>query len=529
MTVYPPEGDRTAYYESSQTAIKKNREWILQLRQENKRLHKKLADALAGDERVIKEAFQNRGSEKNAFRNMSGKEALAVLEQEVFKKVKRLNNLRYDTQVSRMQLEELQLQYQRMKPENSRKTQSADAHIQRREEDDRNVRELENKLEKTQLKCQAAEHIMRSYLKLKNHLQEESLTFQGQLDHLEAELLKHNEELRDLKIMNNDAQLSKDAAKAQLQQLEELLQKERKERERIIACYRQQVEERKALTEKIETRAQRAPLQLDELSSEAQRSTTSMGGEEEKASSVFEDALLRIKEATGVTNIKDIVEHFISQGETHNHLEELKVEDEGLLLQLKEEKESLQQQFQDMKYSGETKLSSDQKMLEDYQQHLQAEQRRCNMAKEQQEWLVKTLNTVGSEVEHLAYKLQHIKLDEDSSALPPPDSEEFVVELLGQCEQKLQLLQKELKGKDLAALNKEMEDEEFFAKIEGKLPDYNTRVTLPEDHQLDPFDEEEDSEDDEADVISREELKRQSQLILNSKTKRKPRTRKGQL
>lgn len=45
------------------------------------------------------------------------------------------------------------------------------------------------------------------------NLQEESLTFQGQLDSLEAEILKHREELHNLQVMNNDAQLSKEAAK----------------------------------------------------------------------------------------------------------------------------------------------------------------------------------------------------------------------------------------------------------------------------------------------------------------------------
>ena len=41
---------------------------------------------------------------------------------------------------------------------------------------------------------------------------------------------------------------------AELQQLEDLLHKERKERERIVASYRKQVEERKAQIEKADRR-----------------------------------------------------------------------------------------------------------------------------------------------------------------------------------------------------------------------------------------------------------------------------------
>ena len=46
--------------------------------------------------------------------------------------------------------------------------------------------------------------------------QEESLTFQSQLDRLEAEILTQRQELRDLQVMNNDAHLSKDTAKVTL-------------------------------------------------------------------------------------------------------------------------------------------------------------------------------------------------------------------------------------------------------------------------------------------------------------------------
>jgi len=51
------------------------------------------------------------------------------------------------------------------------------------------------------------------------------------------------------------------------------------------------------------------------------------------------------------------VERYIAQRETQTHLESLKVENEEVLVQLKVEKEALQRGFQDMKYSGEAKLS----------------------------------------------------------------------------------------------------------------------------------------------------------------------------
>uniref|UniRef100_A0A8K9XGX0 Outer dynein arm docking complex subunit 3 n=1 Tax=Oncorhynchus mykiss TaxID=8022 RepID=A0A8K9XGX0_ONCMY len=510
------EGDRSAYYEMSQSSIKKNRNSILQLRQENKRLHKKLAN---GDEQVIKEAFQSRGMEKAAFRNMSGKAALKVLDQKVCDKMKKLNALKHTTQTHRRRLEDLQTLYQSMKLEN----RGPERDTERRSEEAKNLRVLENRLEKAQLKCQEAEHIMRGYLKLKAHLQEESLTFQSQLDKLEAEILRQRQELKDLQVLNSDALLSKDTAKAELQRQEEQMYRERKDRECILTRYKKEAEDRKAQAERVERRAQRAAMQPDELSSDAQRSATGLG-EEERAISTFEEAFRRIKEATGVTDTREVVERFISQGDTQQHLEDLKKENQRTLLQLKEDRDHLQEHFQDIKYSGETKLSSGQQMLEDCKRHLQAEQGRRDATKERLDWLTRTLNTVRAGVEHLSDKLQHIKLRPEPQL--PPGSEEYVVELLSQSEQKLLLLQEELQGKDLAAIMKEMEEEEFHASIEGKLPHCNTRIKLPEAQRQDPYDEEEESGDDEGDIITRAILKHQSQLIIDSKTKRKTRTKK---
>ncbi|KAL6110535.1 odad3 [Pungitius sinensis] len=515
------EGDRTASYESSQSTIKSNRERIRQLRQDNKRLRRKMAEANAGDESIIKVAFHDSGLKKDAYRSVSGKAALTTLDQRVLAKKKQLNALKHATQTHQRRLEELRMEYQRMKPESTSGAPSPDAGVWKKEEDAMNLRALENSLEKTQYKCKEAENIMNSYQKLKSHLQDESLTFQNQLDSLEADILKHREELHHMQVMNNKAQLSKEAAKVDLQQQEELLYKERKERERIIAGYRKMVEEHKALAEKVDRKAQRTTMQPDELSSEAQRSTPRIVGEEEKAISTFEEAFQQIKEATGVTDVQEIVQRFISQKETHQHLEKLKGENEKVLQQLKEQKELLDQQYQDMKYSGEAKLSSDQQMLEECEMQLQAQQQRCDTSKERLDELVKTLGTVRAGVQHLADKLQHITLSEDTGAEVSPDSDGFVVELMTQCELRLQLLLEELQGKDLAAILKEMDQEEFYVRIEGKLPAYNTRVKLPEEQSLDLFDEEENSEEEEADIISREALKRQSQLIIDSKSKKK--------
>uniref|UniRef100_A0AAR2KVW8 ODAD1 central coiled coil region domain-containing protein n=1 Tax=Pygocentrus nattereri TaxID=42514 RepID=A0AAR2KVW8_PYGNA len=468
------EGEKSAYYESSQNSLKENRERILQLREENRRLRTRLAHAR--DEQIISEVFHNR-SDKAAFRNMSVKEAVKVLDQQVCDKVKKLNAMKHTTRMKWRQLEELQAQYDGLRAERRSPQLCYDSFVQQ------NLRMLENRLEKVQLKSQAAEHIMRSYLKMKEQLQEESLTFQPQLDQMEAEILKKKQELRELQAMNNDAHLSKETAKAELQCQEEQVYRERRDRELILNQYKKQMEERRAQAERGERRAQRVALHPDELSSEAQRSGTGVG-EEERVISSFEEAYQHIREVTGVTNTQEMVDRFVSQQDTQKHLEKMKVENEVKLQQLKEERDTLLARFQEMKFSGETKHA--RRVLEEAERHLQEEQQRRDAAKEKLDSLTHTLTIVSAAVEHLTDKLQHISLDE-AEVNVLLDSSERVVEQLHQAEQKLQRLQEELQGKDLNTLLKEMEEEEFLASIEGKLPHYNTRITLPETHRADLY------------------------------------------
>ncbi|KAF7216441.1 coiled-coil domain-containing protein 151 [Nothobranchius furzeri] len=521
------DGDKTAFYESSQSAMKKNRESILQLRQDNKRLYRKVAEAKAGDEHIIRVAFQNKGLKQDAFHNMSGKAALTAVDQKVLSKTKRLNASKHTTRTYQQRLDELKREYERIKPEGGSGAVSSSAWERKKEEDVMNLHALENRLEKTQFKSKEAENITSYYQKLKTELQDESLTFQGQLDSLEAEILKYRKELHSLQVMRDDAQLSEEAAKAAFQQQDELLSRERKERERAITSYRKIVEEHKAETGKTERSVKRTPLQPDELSSEAQHSTTRIPAEEEKAFSALEEAFERIKETTGATDVQEIVKRFTSQKEMHEHLEKLKKENEEALLQLKEQRELLIQRFEEEEYSGDAKLSCEQQKLEEAELQLQAHQQRCDSARERLDWLTTTLSTVTAGVEHLAEKLQHITLSAGRVTAQQPDSEEAVLELLAQCELQLQLLQKEFEGKDLTAIMKEMGEDEFYIRIEENLPEYNTRVRLPEAQPLELSDDAaKRSDEDEPGVLSREVLKRQSQLIVDSNLKKKTWKRK---
>ncbi|KAF6092758.1 coiled-coil domain containing 151 [Phyllostomus discolor] len=69
-------------------------------------------------------------------------------------------------------------------------------------------------------------------------------------------------------------------------------------------------------------------------------------------------------------------------------------------------------------------------------------------------------------------------------------------------------------------------DREFFSSLEGRLPTYNTRITLPLAGPKDKFFDEEETEEEDNDVVTREELKVRSQKLIESRSKRRSRSRR---
>ncbi|XP_052222822.1 outer dynein arm-docking complex subunit 3-like isoform X2 [Dreissena polymorpha] len=529
------EGDRKAYYETSQFAMKKNRESILKLRKENKELRKKLSDSLSQDQHVINKAFQEHPVERAAMKNKTGRQAITVMDYKVCDTVKRLNALRHQTATKQKRLEDLQTQYNQMQKDASEavatdKGESSDA---------QQMRYLENSYDKTRLKIDEATHLCRIYEDIKKKLEVEAEKFPSILDAMEAEIQGTRTELKELKAMHDDAQISKEAAQSELSKHEKVVYSERKQREVELAKMKKEAEEKKMQHERIERRiAQRSSIQQDDLALQDKGGV--QGEEQQQKITTYEEAFKEIKEATGVSDtmvngkgntwklntriiILEVVHRFENQKETTRHLEDLKKDNEKHIIRLKEDKEKLNLEFEEMKYTGDAKLSGGQRMLEEFQTHLHKEEDRRDMAEEKLTKASKNLVAVKAGVEHLADKLYHLKANKGHvpQAQIAPSSDEYVLDQLSTCEEKLLKLLEELDGQDLNAVVKQMEEEEFHASQEGKLPQYNTRVKLPQPQRDLVYDDEEDSGDNDADVPDRDKIKKQSQLIVDSKTKRR--------
>ncbi|KAM6167654.1 outer dynein arm-docking complex subunit 3 isoform 1-T1 [Erethizon dorsatum] len=515
------EGDRKTFYESSQWNIKKNQEAISQLREEIKALQGQLTDLLQGDEKVVRAITQEWKDEKPYLKNRMA-QALEYLDHQLSGKVKQLNALRHQVVLRQRRLDELQLQ------DSLRQLEMAEAQDSNTEMA-KTMRNLENRLEKARMKAEEAEYITGVYLQLKAYLQEEALTLGNQLDAMEAEVVKTKQEVQELHVVNQEALNARDIAKNQLQYLEEKVIRERKKRELYISDCKKRAEEKKLQNERMERKTQRDHLllQSDDTIQDHQHAK-----EEElrRRWSMYqmEVTFSKVKDATGAAETHSVVRRFLAQGYTFTQLEALKKENEQTLVKLKEEKQRLHRELEDLKYSGEATRVSQQKLQAELQESLKTEEQRRTKAQEQLERTLRTLQVVKESLEHLACKLKVVTVEDSrfSGKVLDPTAGNYLPNLLGLVEEKLLKLQAQLLSHDVPEMLRHIASREFLVTLEGKLPRYNTRIPLPLASSKDKFfDEEESTEED--DVVNRASFKIRSQKLIESRSKKRGRSRRS--
>lgn len=255
----------------------------------------------------------------------------------------------------------------------------------------------------------------------------------------------------------------------------------------------------------------------------------------------------KVKDATGVAETHAVVRRFLAQSDTFTQLEMLKNENMELLLKLKQEKDQLQQELEDHKYSGEAMLVSEQRLQAVLQSSLNAEQQRKAKAQAELKQAIWAMQILREGLEHLAGKLNHLAMgrqgseeevprttqdlapqEAGSSAMKEldPKASDYLPKLLGLVEEKLLALQAQLDRQDIPEMLRHIANREFYANLEGKLPTYNTRITFPLAIPKDKFFDEEETEDDN-DLVSRAELKIRSQKLIDFRSKKRNRSRRS--
>lgn len=258
---------------------------------------------------------------------------------------------------------------------------------------------------------------------------------------------------------------------------------------------------------------------------------------------VFETAFRKIKEATGVSDVNEVIQKIVSQESTTDNLMMLTRENQTKIELLNEEKAALKARVEEIKYSGPGG-GHRRKMVDDHEENLSSSAARLERCRLKYERLAKNLISVKAGIDHLADKLDQVR--EDSRQITMTD--DTIVDVMYQCEQTLVNLLQSVKAHEEkkhveSELAEGMEggDEALDASAAGEAEDF--KVSEQDLIQTRPFNQrihlpsgeagadDEDVDEDGAEVgddeeLTRDKVKKASSQILMTQDKKKKGGRK---
>merc|ERR1719164_373525 len=122
---------------------------------------------------------------------------------------------------------------------------------------------------------------------------------------------------------------------------------------------------------------------------------------------ILEAAFRKIKEATGVSDVNEVIQKIISQEGTTDNLMLLTKENQAKVEHLNETKTALKARVEEIKYSGPGG-GHRRKMVDDHEEQLTSSATRLERCRLKYERLAKMLISVNAGIKHLQDKLQPV-------------------------------------------------------------------------------------------------------------------------
>ncbi|CAH8458842.1 unnamed protein product [Schistosoma curassoni] len=350
--------------------------------------------------------------------------------------------------------------------------------------------------------------------------------------------------------MYNDAIVARDTAQQELKFQEEHTTNERRRREIELANMKRIAEGKKLAVDRSDYQQGRESLssanvpsgsvQGDSIGTGERISGTggiSITEEQQMKISKYEESFKTIKEVTGLSDLDQIVKRFESQGETLRNLNELKDKAEEQCQKLRKQRDQLQQEFEELKYSGETEIESTNQVIKQHQNEAQIESERRIKCYQNLENANHLLIQCKTGVDHIYDKLSFLNMHitkgiEHFHKDGEEKDEELIVdeqniidnsdipEMLKICNNKLDELMSSLNDVNIEEQLNLIEQEEFYTKLDSKLPENNIRIQFPKvKNEGNPEDDDGGADDNE--VLTRAALKKQAQQIVEMRNKKR--------
>ncbi|CAD8072020.1 unnamed protein product [Paramecium primaurelia] len=416
------DADRKNFYNNAEETKRKNNEIIEQLKKENRDL-KKLQDELIANKRG---ASASLAKTQGAFISWSGD----IKDENYWRR--KLDDAKHLTKAKKERLIQLQ----------DKLNEVSDTKFGVPEESPlmRQIRILENNLDKVMIKYNEAQSIRKTYEQIVKRLKEERVGYDNQLAAIERSLKGKEHDYEELLLLAHDATHAKELAQAELKKYEHKKAAVRELRKTYLDAKRKAIEEREKVIQKLEKR------EKDNVQTQVEYNTSNIPIQESSNPNVdtniqkqkladYEEAFHKLKEATGFRDVNDIIQKFTSQDETSKSLSDLKGEYQDKIEQLVTERQKLRDHLNDLKYEGGEALT--RKQIDEIENNVNNAINKCERTKLKYERVQKILVNVKAGIEHLYEKLEFFKLEGKPNIVI---SDETLVDGLSQVVEKMKLV-----------------------------------------------------------------------------------------
>jgi len=224
----------------------------------------------------------------------------------------------------------------------------------------RQIRSLENRLDKAMIQYNEAHGICSTYEHIVKRLKEERVSFDNQLTALERTLESKQRDYEELVLLSGDASHAREVAQQKLQKSKWFLEDNKTRRSRDIRERQQHVRIRKQMVKKHEKSddERRKALSTADDSTDSISSPVPIGGrnpqqraDQEHALNVYEIAFRKIKDATGVSNVNEVIRKVVGQESTTENLTSLTAQNQSKMEDLARLQDSMVVEVEKIKYS----------------------------------------------------------------------------------------------------------------------------------------------------------------------------------
>eukprot|EP00002_Diphylleia_rotans_P018593 TRINITY_DN359_c0_g4_i5.p2 TRINITY_DN359_c0_g4~~TRINITY_DN359_c0_g4_i5.p2 ORF type:complete len:460 (-),score=120.38 TRINITY_DN359_c0_g4_i5:4176-5555(-) len=369
------EADRKAYTDLTAWQISQNEEMLASLKKENKQLRSRVA------------ASMRDGIDAGRKTHHSANFEVQKRAQMRFELRNRLNELTATVSEYHERLSSLQEKTDEMDME-------AKKHDEQIVEWKKSIHTIQDRIRKVTAKTGEAQGIGKKYESILQKLKWERLSFNERITMMEKAVKTMENDQRMMSSMIIDAHHAKEVTKTELTKIQATIEKDKKNREQVLADKRQVVKTRNETLPK--------PIAQEDTGKTTNQSPVTPPAVDMPAeiAAKYKAAVRRLMEEKGISDFNELMQKLITQGDAHESLHELKAVSQKKAEKLVEDKLYWKTKFEELRYTM-ADTQGNRKLMDLAETKTSAANARCDSWRQKYEAASKLLISVRGGIEQL--------------------------------------------------------------------------------------------------------------------------------